>query len=321
MKSRRILGWLGVLTLFAYLPARPDRQAAAFPELKGPYLGQKTPGMTAEVFAPNIVSSEFMDSVPVFSPDGKEIYWSRIVGQGRAEIVFSRLESGRWSTPKPVSFARPDLLDVAPSISADGQKMAFLSRRPLNGKLPSPAFFFIWTATRTGREWSAAAPLGPAINAYDSDISAVLAGDGTLYFTGRRPNKAGKIISNIFFSGMENGEYGQAEKLAAPFNTDDGAMLTYVASDQSYIICTSTRNGGFGQTDLYISFRQKDGVWGPSVNMGQAVNSPGYEHFASVSPDGKYFFFSSDRGGNMDVYWVDAKILAELKKRIPADFP
>ena len=307
--------------VFASLPAGAEQQEAPFPELKGPYLGQRTPGLTAEVFAPGIVSSEFMDSPPVFSPDGKEIYWSRIVGQGQAVILFTRLESGRWTMPKPVSFGRSDVLDVAPSISADGRRMVFLTRRSIDGKVPSPAFFFIWTTTRTEREWSAAAPLGPVVNAYDSDISAVLAGDETLYFTGRRPNEAGQIISNIYFSRPVTGKYDQAEKLVAPFNTDDGAMFAYVASDQSYIICTSTREGGFGQTDLYISFRKKDGAWGPSVNMGKAVNSPGFEHFASVSPDGKYFFFSSDRSGNMDVYWVEAKILEELKKAISADFP
>jgi hypothetical protein len=33
--------------------------AAAFPILKGPYLGQKPPGMIPEIFAPGFISTEF----------------------------------------------------------------------------------------------------------------------------------------------------------------------------------------------------------------------------------------------------------------------
>ena len=32
-----------------------------------------------------------------------------------------------------------------------------------------------------------------------------------------------------------------------------------------------------------------------------------------VTPDGKYIFFNSGRNGNWDIYWVDAKIIEELK--------
>lgn len=68
----------------------------------------------------------------MFSLDEKEIYWSRLVGQGQAEIVFTRLESGRWTRPKPVSFARLDELDVCPSLSADGKYFFFSSDRSGN---------------------------------------------------------------------------------------------------------------------------------------------------------------------------------------------
>jgi len=43
-----------------------------------------------------------------------------------------------------------------------------------------------------------------------------------------------------------------------------------------------------GQSDLFISFRQKDGSWSKVVNMGEEIISREEERFASVSPDGKY---------------------------------
>jgi len=48
-----------------------------FPVLKGPYLGQNPPGMTPEVFAPNIISTDKRELNSVFSPDGKEFYFTK----------------------------------------------------------------------------------------------------------------------------------------------------------------------------------------------------------------------------------------------------
>jgi len=44
------------------------------PRLKGPYLGQKPPGMTPEVFAPGIVSKDGPQAKLFFTRDGN-ICW------------------------------------------------------------------------------------------------------------------------------------------------------------------------------------------------------------------------------------------------------
>lgn len=52
-----------------------QEKSEEFPILKGPYLGQKPPGVSPEIFAPGIISIDIMNhSTPVFSPDGKEVY-------------------------------------------------------------------------------------------------------------------------------------------------------------------------------------------------------------------------------------------------------
>lgn len=46
-----------------------------FPVLRGPYLGQKPPGLIPEIFAEGVMTTEFHEhSSPAFSPDGKEVY-------------------------------------------------------------------------------------------------------------------------------------------------------------------------------------------------------------------------------------------------------
>ena len=54
---------------------------ADFPKLKGPYLGQKPPSRTPELFAPHIISTGNQHGSVYFSPDGLEVYFSQMFPQ------------------------------------------------------------------------------------------------------------------------------------------------------------------------------------------------------------------------------------------------
>jgi Tol biopolymer transport system component len=78
------------------------------------------------------------------------------------------------------------------------------------------------------------------------------------------------------------------------------------------MIFEAQRAEGLGGDDLYISFRKPDGGWTKAVNMGSAINSKASERCPTVTPDGKYLFFISNRSGNYDYYWIDAGVIEEL---------
>ena len=82
------------------------------------------------------------------------------------------------------------------------------------------------------------------------------------------------------------------------------------------------REDGYGGSDIYISFRAKDDSWIPAINMGDQINTELRESSVSLSPDGKYLFFSRgewkarEDGSTYWVgtaYWVDAKIIETLR--------
>ena len=89
--------------------------------------------------------------------------------------------------------------------------------------------------------------------------------------------------------------------------------------DESNLIFDGEREGGFGDSDLYISFRQEDGSWGTAINLGDAINTEAWEAAATVTPDGKYLFFNrnigSDSYENVDIFWVDAKVIEDLRPK------
>jgi len=50
--------------------------------------------------------------------------------------------------------------------------------------------------------------------------------------------------------------------------------------------------------------------------MGSLINTDMLERFPSISPDGKYLFFTRNKGSEIsDFYWVSAKIIEELKPK------
>lgn len=64
-------------------------------------------------------------------------------------------------------------------------------------------------------------------------------------------------------------------------------------------------------SDLFISYRKKDGSWTVAIKLGPQINTDKYEGIATVSPDGKCLFFNRDN----DIYWVSAKFIDELRPK------
>ena len=83
---------------------------------EGPYIGQKPPGLTPEVFAPGIVSKEHRDWTGSFTPDMKEYYFGRYNKQsGKTSKIVFKSENNRWH--------ESEVPGVGGSISPDGKTM------------------------------------------------------------------------------------------------------------------------------------------------------------------------------------------------------
>ncbi len=269
-----------------------------FPRLSGPYLGQKGPGMTPEVFAPGIISSnEYgVHSYPAFSPDLKEVFWSAYV-RGNQVIYRMKEEKDGWTAPETAPFSGK-YHDGNPCFSVDGKRLYFDSKRPM-GKEGKEKDSDIWYVERTETGWSAPVNAGPVINSEGEEKFAALAGDGTMYF---------KVLHDLYRARKVDGKFSKAEALVQ-YNTKAIEVGPFIAPDESFLMFESNRPGGLGALDLYISFRKADGTWTDAANLGETINNRSHQRFAGMSPEGKYFFFNTDR----DIYWMDAGFIKTLK--------
>jgi len=89
-----------------------ETTAAAEPEAAQRYLAQTPPGTVAEVFAPGVVSTEAVELNGVFTPDGSEFFFTRLIegpdeqegypGKSRPILHHSSYEDGAWTEPQPL---------------------------------------------------------------------------------------------------------------------------------------------------------------------------------------------------------------------------
>ena len=282
-----------------------------------PYFGQPVPGVSPELFAPTIVSTDAVELNGVFSPDMKEFFFARRMDDGVTTMFHSELVDGAWTAPRelPLFADKKRALAVDMALSPDGREMYFLSNHP-SGVGGSD----IWRSRRVNGGWSTAEPLPAPINTPQGEVYPVVVGDGSLYFTSNRPGGIGKFSSLYRAQRLPDGNFAAPVLVPPPISSEFGIGDTYVSPDERYMILASTRPPSLGGGDLFVSFRQPGGGWGEPVHLGKAINSEDTDFCPMVTPDGKYFVFSRRRGTGGatatagDVYWVDAKVLEGFRK-------
>lgn len=278
------------------------------------YLGQVPPKNQAVVFAKGLVSTDaYEHSAPAFSPDGTRVLWTIMRSNYTGYIVEMTFADGQWSKPAPPSFASTDSDDYYPAFSADGQTLHFASRRKLPTETEKNEKLRLWKVTRKGESWDNPVPMDEKLLLFKENFGHSVAKSGNIYFS--FPEEGGKMLDIAYAQKTKDG-FAPPQKLMGGISTERYEDGPFIAPDESYLIFESDRPEGMeGSIDLYISFKQKNGEWGKPRNMGPAVNSKFTERFAKVSPDGKYLFFGSNRGGALaDIYWISANIIDQLKQ-------
>lgn len=251
----------------------------------------KTPLPEPVIFAPGIISTGDYESHPAFTPDGNTLYYLKDAPDFTFwTIVVTKYKDGNWITPEVAPFSG-QYADADPFITADGSQLYFISNRPLDGKATKD--LDIWMLQKTGETWGEPKNLREPVNSAGNEWYPTLASDGTLYFGSDRPG--GKGRTDLYKCKFVAGKYQTPENLGDAINTKHDEFEPYIAPDQSYLIFMAGRPDGFGGFDLFISYN-RNGNWTPAKNLGEKFSSSGFEYSPKLSPDGKYFFFTSTRG-------------------------
>ncbi|MEQ8712306.1 MAG: alpha/beta hydrolase-fold protein [Cyclobacteriaceae bacterium] len=267
------------------------------------YFGETPPDLIPQLFEPEIVSPEGLFEGGSFSPDGTEYYFSRKNGKYEERTFFViRYENGSWQNESETDIKWPKFSASGDTIYR-GNKYRIL----------------------TDSGWSEYKSLGAPFS--DKHIMGIsFSENGTSYFDEIEFDESGKpdTVGAISYSRLINGTYEPRQKLGKEINTGTWIAHPHIAPDESYLIWDVRREDGYGGSDIYISFRDKNGSWLPAMNMGDKINTSLSESGAHVSDDGKYLFFTrgqweiKEDGSENWVgkpYWVDAQVIENLRPK------
>lgn len=285
--------WIGALVFVCMLQGSLASSVTASGGDTPPYASSK-PMPEPGIFAEGVISAGDFDSHPAFTPDGKTLYFVRSSPTFNFwTIVATHFKNNKWSSPEVISISG-QYRDADPFITKDGSQFYFISDRPNTdpARKQEKRSLDIWVMERTAKGWSEPRNLGSPVNSSGDEWYPTIASDGTLYFGSDR--EGGKGRTDIYRSRLVDGKYQAPENLGENINTQFDEFEPYISPDQSYLIFMAARPDGLGGSDLYLSYQQ-NGQWTKAVNLGDKINSKGSEYSPIVSPDGKYFFWSSTR--------------------------
>lgn len=276
-----------VLFLSSFCIILLTSQISTSERLSGKYLGQEPPGNIPVRFAENIIPDD-LHSVPVFSFDGKTIYYKDMEHDG---IMFISESNRGWEIPRPLFVSGKPGNSDDPCLHPDGDRFFFSSYDKADNRE------YIYFCKNDGNTFSEPKKPAGLLNKLDLHWQFSIAENGNIYFSAN---------GSIYFSVYEGGKYNEPEKLDSTINSLLSECTPYISPDEQLLIFARA-NGS--NPDLYISYRNSNGTWQEAKILGPGINTEHHEMCPRITPDGKYLFFISSREGLFSAYWVDVSVL------------
>ena len=214
----------------------------------------------------------------------------------------TRNADGTFSQPTEVEGTNSKWHDGPAVVSPDGTTMYFASetfRDQVFDKDKQKKLKYgkvgLFKATLTDGKWGNIQPL--PFNNKDYNVgNPSLSKDGkTLYFSSDMPGGVGQ--SDIWRVSVNGNDYGTPENLTG-INTEGRENFPFI-TDENKLYFSSDARQGFGGLDVFVA----DLNQGMEVkNVGKPVNSEKDDFAFSYSVQHKTGFFSSNRGGQDDIF-------------------
>ena len=177
-------------------------------------------------------------------------------------------------------------LEYFPSLTIDGTKMIFTRR------IASDEDFY--ESNFINGKWSNAKPLGGKVNTNLNEGAQNISQDGQLLiFTGcNYPEGQGSC--DLYFSVKTNNGWSEAQNLGPVVNADFWESSPSLSPDKRDLYFASSRAGGFGGRDIWVTHRLPTGKWSRPENLGEAVNTSGDEGCPFMHADNETLYFNSN---------------------------
>jgi len=202
--------------------------------------------------------------------------------------------------PLPVSINRFQL-QYFPYTTADQRFFIYTARA--GGKPEQDENIFI--SERKDGIWQAPVSISDAINSPANEGAATISGDGrSLVFTScSRPGGQGDC--DLYISFRTGNDWSKPTNMGSTVNSKAWDSQPSLSADGRILYFSSTRGGGVGKEDIWVTQLNNDGSWQKPMNLGEPVNSAGRDMAPSIHASGAALYFVSDGHtgmGGLDVF-------------------
>ena len=256
---------------------------------------------------PPAVNSIGEESLPMLSPDGRALFFTRALYAANSGGKFSGLDvwvsEASASTWKNSSNALPAGINneghnAIVGMSRDGNKQYFMST------LPNQKINGIYVTSRINNYWTRPEfiPI-PGIDNQDFLGVYVSPDFDVILFSMKGPDSRGE--EDIYFSvKSSSNQWSVPKSLGATINTRGFEISPFLSADKRRLYFSSNGHGGEGDADIFYSERLYSSweTWSVPVNLGKAVNSKKFDAYFSIYGDSVAYFASNRDGRYADLY-------------------
>jgi len=189
--------------------------------------------------------------------------------------------------------------DYYPFVTSNESFIVFTSRRKDNvgGQVEVDGYYSsdIYMSTPLNDVWTKPKNMGATVNSRYDEQAVGLTPDGqTMLMYIDHIDSLGNIYSSV----NKAGTFQRMRKLNNNVNSDFETAGS-ITPDGNIIFFASKREGGLGETDLYMARKLPNGQWAKAQNLGTTLNTKYKDDFPQIAPDGKTLYFSSQGHAGM----------------------
>jgi outer membrane protein OmpA-like peptidoglycan-associated protein len=259
---------------------------------------------------PSIVNSGCEEILPIATADSKTLYFVRVActsntggATGGSDIWVTEYnpKAKEWSRPKNNGVVINDKGNNAVvGVSADGNTIYMMnttSSKRIKG---------IYYSKKVNDKWTSP-ELEPIPFLETEEYFGVYVAPDMKTIIASMKRDDGNGEEDLYVSHKNVGEWSEPLHLGNAINTIGFEISPFLTPDGKRLYFSSNGHRGLGGADIFYSDRKDDTwtSWTTPVNLGNLVNSEGFDAYFSMN-DSVAWFSSSDKG-NSDLYRAKVK--------------
>ncbi|MFQ6550656.1 TolB family protein [Aestuariibius sp. 2305UL40-4] len=237
--------------------------------------------------------------------DGRTAYVGIEHGDWQSIVSYS-WDGNNWVGPIHI-LGSPEYSAQDPYLSKDETRLYFTTR--VNGHADIG-----YLQLELDDEWSEPVLLDDPVNSPGNEYYTSFTSEGDLVFASDR-EKTQRGDYDIYRAHKNKVGFDEPVPFPEGINTIGYEADPFIDPGGRYLIFASTRSGGRGRGDLYLSVALDDDQWSQPIPFDNSINTTAHELCPAMSLDGTEFMFTSDK----DIRWVSSTVVDRLVDEFPSE--